>query len=303
MMRLILLIYSFCLIFFCACTNEETENSGNSSTDVLTIANVVVESPQWTRAGELDTLKTDSIGVYRLAVNQYSAKKNLIYKYVDSWWKARTNADTLCLNTAIAQICAYYPYGAAGITNSSDITKITLKTQKYSSREDLCYQTICSVKSSSPKAKFSMSRAFAKLTFVITHQQAYTGVCYIDSIAVLHASIRTKAVLNVTTGAISDPIASSAGYGPKITIGENQTDSTQMLMVPGAVTQSTEKFKAVFWLDGLQRSVEFVVPDNKFTAGYNYRLPIIVTDKADLIIQSISITDWENSIYTPVINL
>lgn len=302
-MRLILLIYSFCLIFFCACTNEETENSGNSSTDILTIANVVVESPQWTKAGELDTLTTDSIGVYRLAVNNYSAKKNLIYKYVDSWWGARGNADTLCLNSAIAQICAYYPYAAAGITNSSDITKVTLKTQKYSIKEDLCYQTVCSVKNSSPKAKFSMNRAFAKLTFVITHQQAYTGACYIDSIAILHSSIRTKAVLNVTNGVMSDPIASSAGYRPQMTIAENKTDSTQMLMVSGAVTQSTEKFKAVFWLDGLQRSIQFVVPDNKFVAGYNYRLPIIVTGKADLIIQGISITDWESGIYTPVINL
>lgn len=301
-MRFKYFIYVLGMMLCCACADEEAGGISEQKTEVLTISDAVIYAAAWTKALVNDTLTSDSIGVFRLAANKYKAKANAKFKYKDSWWIA-TGSDTLCLNKDTALICAYYPYGAAGITDKTDITKIFIKSQKYDKKQDLCYQTTCKVNEKSPKVKLLMRRAYAKLTFVITHQMSYKGICHIDSIAIMHPSMRTNAILNITNGGVGSVTASTAGYKPVITINSAKTDSTQMLMVPGASIDTDVNFTGVFWVDGMQKNITFSLSDKKFVSGYNYRFPIYISDKAEIMFNGgVVMTDWEGNIL-PEINL
>jgi len=200
------------------------------------------------KAAQLKTRSTTAvtsgnIGVF-LSGTGYTTKTNVMYSYGTLW----TTTDPLYLMSDPATICAYYPY-SSGIT---DATAVPLSSQLYSTTADLCYATNTNKSKVSPNIDFVMSRAYARLTLSITHEESYTGACTISNVTLANAGICTSGSLNISTGTLSSTTVGTVSLplSTNITVAANTTSSIQVLMVPVA-TAMTGNVMVSFTVDGV----------------------------------------------------
>lgn len=265
--------------------NMQQEEQVPLQIDETTLPDVITKATVTT----LNTLN-DSLGLFCIAGNGYTAKSNVKYTY-NSWW---TSTTPLSLTANAASVCAYYPYRAAGITNTTNPTSVALTSQKYTAAQDLCYATtVSTAKSTAPNVKFAMKRAYAKLTITIIHIVSYAGACNIDKISIINMGLLTKNTLNITTGAYGTPTADEVSYNSEIaSIAPRDSVTTAALMVP-VTTAMKGQIKLVLRIDGIPKEVSFTpLSPYTFVAGTNYKVTLAISDIARLSIITTGVTDW-----------
>lgn len=165
------------LAFWAAGCDKETntELSADTMVPVEIVSSEIIAGVQ-TRAAS--TIQTGSIGVFRMSNNGYGTILNAQYDY-SSGWKPNGDANIVYVGGANATLCAYYPYGVVSFNN----TTCTLSAQLYNANRDLCYATTggATVCNKTPRAVFTMKRAYARVKLFITRQASYGGNCRIAS--------------------------------------------------------------------------------------------------------------------------
>ena len=257
------------------CTREDFRSSGEGTS--MSISSLSMMVGTGTKSTTTITTNGASLGAFRLAANGYTAQSNAQYTYSTSpsGWSTTV---PITLSTATASVCAYYPYGAAGITGSTDPTAVTLTSQKYDAAQDLCYATnVTTLSSSAPTAAFAMQRAYAQLTFTITRGSLFTGTGNITNIAIANAGIFSSASFKITDGTFSSTTPGSVSFNPSIaSITYGTPVTTSVLMVP-VTTAMTGNLDLIFTVDGKIMTASLPVSTSNLTtltAGNSYNIKI-----------------------------
>lgn len=270
------------LIFslLCSCSNLDYTEGGDG--EFGTPLSVTSASILMTR-GTSTTLTNGSIGVFRLAANGYTAQNNVRYDYNSTTGAWVKNSNDIYLGNNAATICAYSPIGAAGVTATADPTKITLTSQKYDVAQDLCYaRNVTGVTNALPNVSFDMLRAYAKMTFNITHPAStYSGAGVVTQIGIANAGLNSTGTLNVTNGTYGAGTTGTVSFNPSIpAIAVGQTVSTSVMLVPVTTAMSgnlTFTFTVdgavkTMTLDALSNNLATLLPGNDYqvnvTLGY-----------------------------------
>ncbi len=235
-------------------------------------------------------LTSGSIGVYRLSTTNYTAQSNVEYTYSSGW----STTLPIYLYSETASICAYYPYSAtieddpttSGTVEANGPTAIPLTAQLYSTAADLCYATSLAPSSASPSVSFTMNRAYAKMTFTITHDASYSGTCAVTGITIANAGIRSSNTLDIATGSYGSTTASgSVSVNPAITsITSGSSATATVLMVPTISGTTSETLSGnmtfLFTVDGTTHAATLPVSTNNLTtlaAGSNYQIAVNIS--------------------------
>lgn len=186
-------------------------NSNDNSTDEVEVPLSVKSFYITDRTTKQEIPFMNSMGVFRLAENGYTAINNAKYDYKSVWG----STNPIYLRNAEATLCFCFPYGSAGITNSTDITSVTLTSQEYSKSEDLCYVFSKTSGGTDLPSKFIAKHAYSMLAFEIT-VGTYIGKGNITNISISNPDIRTSAKLDMTKDLYYDVIKGTVSYDPHI---------------------------------------------------------------------------------------
>ncbi|MBP1593198.1 MAG: hypothetical protein H6Q12_216 [Bacteroidetes bacterium] len=269
----------------CGCSGDNLPG-GNMEDTPLSVSSVSLSGVE-TKA--ITALTSGSIGVFRTTAGGYTALKNVQYTYSSGW----SAASPIYLTSNAVSVCAYSPYGAAGITSSTDPTAVTLTSQVYSAAQDLSYSTLVSTPTSaSPNVTFTMNHAYAKIYFTITRDASYPNTCAITNISIANTGIKTAGTLNMTTGAYGTGTAGTVSYNPGIaSIASGGNATSQVLMVP-VTTAMTGNVNISFTIDGSVYTTSFSALTT-LVAGNNYKINITV-QAASLSVTGVDIAAWTN---------
>lgn len=289
------------MIFACcqqqdeACIRQELPDAGvpvevsaSVFADVLTRAQTPVE------------LTEGTMGIFRLAVNDYTSMENIRYSRVkgDNWKPATSTIIYVGANAA--SLCAYSPYGATTFSN----TTATLTAQPYNTTKDLSYAVTGGndIWKKTPQASFEMKRAYARLKLAVTRDATYPNTCKVTKVVLTPQSgtILTTNTLDISTGTTGSG-TTAASYETAITTaistagvasGATDDSSIDLLMIPQTLT-SAGGLKVTLTVDGIGYSA--VVPADKlgeFTAGNQYTVSLTLKGKA-IEIEGVNITkEW-----------
>lgn len=288
-MKKIAILFLPALILLASCNNQvepgsvDTPASGDTHLAVSSVALSGVE----TRATTAQN--SGSIGVFRTTAGGYTALNNVQYTYSSGW----STASPIYLNRAAASVCGYFPYGAAGITTSTNPTAVTLTSKPYVATEDLCYSTLVNTPTSaSPGVAFTMNHAYAKLAFNITRSANYPNNCNITNISIANAGIKTSNTLNMTNGTYGTGTAATVIYNPGIaSIAAGGSATSEVLMVP-VTTPMTGNLNINFTIDGTVFTASFSSLTT-LAPGSNYKINITVQATA-LAVTGVDIAPWNN---------
>ena len=277
------------VLLLASCSFEHDGDSDGKTSAALSVTSVSISKPI-TRS--VTAISSGSIGLFCTAYNAYKAQSNVQYTYSSSSWSATT---AILLDLPIAEVCAYYPYGAAGITSATDPTSVTLTSQKYSSAQDLSYDSVM-VSVYNPKVNFVMNHAYSQITFSITRDATYPGACAISGISIANAGIKTGTTLNMISGAYAAGTTGTVSYNPSIaSLSSGGSTTTSVLMVP-VTTAMAGNIVITFTVDGVPVTANLDVASKGLTtlaAGTNYNIPITVKGAA-LSIGAVNVTDWSD---------
>jgi uncharacterized protein (TIGR02145 family) len=269
------LLAGFLSLLLVGCTQDDSLSRDGEETS-MSISSLSLAG---TGTKSTTTIVTNSVslGAFRLAANGYTAQSNVQYTYSTAkpGW---STTSPIILNTATASVCAYYPYGAAGITGSTDPTAVTLTSQKYDAAQDLCYATnVTTLSSSSPTATFAMQRAYAQLTLTITRTPSFTGTGNITNIVIANAGILSSASFKITDGTFNSTTPRMVSFNPGIaSITSGTPVTTSVLMVP-VTTAMTGNLDLIFTVDGKTMTASLPASANNLTtlvAGNKYNINI-----------------------------
>ncbi len=290
------LILIICVILQSACTNDEqvgVEPNPLLQVKEASIFSTGIETRQNT------ALTKGDIGVYLIATGTYTTTiKNVKYSYATSW----STASPIALLTDPATVCAYYPYGAATITNTTDPASVAIKSQIYKDAEDLCYaKSQTGPTKVDPEVKFSMVHAYAKLTLNITRISTFPGNGVVNNASIEKTGgvLKLSNTLNICTAVYGTALPTNKlEISPGITIAKGQTSDITFLLVPVTDVMSGNMLISLTidgskW--GLMLDSSII---GTFDAGTNYKIPIILKDNSIYFgkvgTQSLQITttDW-----------
>ena len=287
-MKYILILIGLAL-FATSCTDRDYAWDDNGTTDYVTFPAATVTDAGVTRA---DTLSKGDMGVYRLAVNGYTACNNIKYSYSTGGW---ASANPIQVGSDSASICAYYPYGVSGVTDAVSPTAIPLTSQLYAEGQDVCYLKTKKVNNAMLRQTIKMQRAYSQITFIINHDDTYTGKCAINEISIANDSIRKEGHIDITKGTYNDVTKDTVTYIPGIdSIAVGKKDTTSVLMVP--VTEKMTKATTLkFKIDGSVKTVSLSATDlSKLDPGVNYQIGITVRSNIILVIDApVVVTKWQ----------
>jgi len=226
------------VLLFSGCIDDQIKPGGDSvalSVGKITMADLKTRSTTAVTSGD--------IGVF-LSGTGYTARSNVKYSYGSPSW---TSADPLYLSLNSATICVYHPY-STGIGSSP----VTLTSQLYSSAADLSYASAQTKTSANPNISFSMVRAYAKLTFHITHDATYNGPCSVTNAGISSASsqINSGGALNLFTAGYTYTAGAVSVSVSGVTIASGASWDVVVLMVP--VTSITGALTLSFTVDGYE---------------------------------------------------
>lgn len=278
------------LIFFTtSCTDRDYAWEDNSTTDYVTFSAATVTDAGITRA---DTLSKGDIGVYRLAENGYTACNNVKYSHSTNGW---TSASPIQVGSDSASICAYYPYGVSGVTDAISPTAIPLISQLYAKEQDVSYLKTKKVNNAMLHQTMTMQRAYSQITFIINHDNTYTGKCAINEISIANDSIRKEGHIDITKGTYNNVTKDTVIYIPGIdSIAVGKKDTTSILMVP--VTEKMTKATTLkLKIDGSVKAVSLSATDlPKLEPGVNYQISISVRSNTIVVIDApVVVAKWQ----------
>lgn len=287
-MKYILILIGFTL-FATSCTDRDYAWDDNGTTDYVTFSAATVTDAGVTRA---DTLSKGDMGVYCLAENGYTACNNIKYSHSASGW---TSANPIQVGSDSASICAYYPYGVSGVTDAVSPTAIPLKSQLYSREQDVCFMQTKKISNAMLHLPMKMQRAYSQITFIISHDDTYTGKCAINEISIANDSIRKEGHIDITKGTYNNVTKDTVKYVPGIdSISVGKKDTTSVLMVP--VTEKITKATTLkFKIDGSVKTVSLSATDlSKLEPGVNYQISISIRSNVIVVIDApVLVTRWQ----------
>jgi hypothetical protein len=269
------------LIILIACTDE---NNGSGEKGIP----LKIESLMFSGVSLRSTLSSGNIGVYRLAGTGYSETKNNVhYTNTGSGWTVATGVTPIYLTKNSANLCAYYPYSSnAEYANGG--TAVTLTSQEYATSKDLCYKTNVTA-SSTQSATFTLSHAYAMLTFTLTRGSTYpkNATCAVSNISIANAGIISAGTLNMTAGSYATTTLGSVTYDAGITgIASGSSVTTSVLMIPVTTAMSSNIMLTVT-VDGKPMSTTLSI--STLAANTNYSIPITINGTA-LSVGSVTFT-------------
>jgi hypothetical protein len=265
------LVFLFLLLSACANVDENLDTEGIA----LSVTSVSVKTDASESLRSVTDLTQGHIGVF-LSGTGYTAQTNKDYSFSSGW----SSADPIQLGSSAAQICAYYPYEyTPAITEASSVW---LTSQCYSTSEDLCYGANQTKTSANPDIAFTMVRAYAKMTFTITHEATYSGACAVSEIKIAHAGIRASNTLDITNGTPGSVAASgSVSMDPAISsISPGSSATAVVLMVPTTTTLSGD-MTFLFTVDGKTWTAKLPVSSNSLSslvAGNHYKINVHLSE-------------------------
>jgi uncharacterized protein (TIGR02145 family) len=259
-------------LFFVGCIQEDSRSKDGEGTSISISS--LSTAGMGTKSTTSIVAYGVSLGAFRVAANGYTAQNNAQYTYSTSW----SAASPITLNGTAASVCAYYPYGAAGITGSTNPAAVTLTSQKYDAAQDLCYATNVAVQpSSSPTVNFAMQRAYAQLTFTINSGSLFTGTGNITNISISNAGIISSGSFKITDGTFNSTTPGVVSFNPGIDgIVSGYPAPASVLMVP-VTTAMTGNLNLFFTVDGKVLTASLPVSTNglaTLAAGNNYNINI-----------------------------
>jgi hypothetical protein len=223
-------LFSLCSLLLGSCGNQEDAITGDTPGTPLTVRSVSIGAPL-TRA--TTNVTSGSIGVYRIASNGYTAQNNVRYSFTLGTWNMVSS--DIVLSTGMATLRACYPYDASHST-----TAIPLSSQLYTAAKDLCYSSAVTAFATWPVASFTnMSRAYTRVTFIITHGAGYPGNCNVTSLSIANAGIKTSTTLDIASGTYAAGTAGTFTCNPGIaSIASGGSAVVDILMVPVTAAMS-----------------------------------------------------------------
>ena len=269
------LLAGFLSLLIIGCNQEDSQSKGEGTP--MSISSLSMMAGTGTKSSTTITTDGTSLGVFRLAANGYAAQSNAKYTYSTSLsgWSATS---PITLNTATASVCAYYPYGAAGITSSTDPAAVTLTSQKYDAAQDICYATnVITLSSSSPTAAFAMQHAYAQLTFTITRGSLFTGTGNITNISISNAGILSSASFKITDGTFNSTTPGVVSFNPGIASITNSIPVTASVLMVPVTSAMTGNLDLAFTVDGKMMVASLPVSIYglmNLVAGNNYNINI-----------------------------
>lgn len=302
------------VLLLCGCGNELTapgaDEYGNELVPVQVSAVALSadvdgsdtsDAPQ-TRATTINT-NNAKMGVFRVAdaATGYTAASNVEYTYSTSTSAWSNASSPILVGGLAAQLCAYYPYGAATFSG----TTATLTAQKYVAAKDLCYasNTTAEVTNKAPSASFSMKHAYSRVTLSIGRNATYSaamGSCKISQVGFKPVSGSLSAVtsLDISKGTAQTATASSgllyntvASDDINAGISVGGFKSIDLLLPP--TTVSAVMLLSVT-VDGEARAVS--IPAAKLgtlVAGKQYAIQVKIDGLAILQLQAVTQIDYD----------
>ncbi len=255
------------VIILAACSRDDmTVEGGTDGYTPLQIGNITFSGVS-TRSSDTE-LTAGDIGVFRLESTGYAAtRSNVHYTGSAGEWDIADGGTPIYLTENEATLCAYYPYSS----DYADGT-VPLTSQLYTSDQNLCYQTGVTAASGTP-VSFTLDHAYAKLTFTLTHNAAYSGTCAVSGISIANDGILTSNTLDMTTGSYGSGTAGTVTVDPEISsISSGSSVTVTVLMVPTVSTLSGD-ITLTFTVDGKEMTTTVDVDDAGLTsleAGKNY---------------------------------
>ncbi|MCI1682876.1 MAG: fimbrillin family protein [Bacteroides sp.] len=242
-----------------------------------------------------------TLGVYRLAAGGYDFQGPVAFEYdaVNGQWDYRAGETPIYLTDAQAQVCALSPYDAA----FTDLSALPLQAGEYTQSADLCYSGIVEgVDKDSPGVDFAdLSRAYSQITFSLLKDPSYPGDGVVSSIGFEGEQVYPSANLTVVPAPV-------LYHYPETERGFTASDlaltataegvSRSFLLIP--VTPLDSPITVSFTIDGVRYESRITPGVNPFanftslTAGTNYKFSIIIAQGAELTINNVTVTDWED---------
>jgi hypothetical protein len=298
-----LFVFLSLVILTTGCVDETASQQGDGTPLAIAGASMEVDADQTVNAATLRSASVltsdDHIGVFLESSTAYAAKANVEYSYsttAPAGWSftSTTSATTpIYLYSSDASVCAYYPYS----TSTTDAAAVPLTSQLYSEAADLYYCPNRTVSSTSPSVTFTMTHAYAKMTFNITRDASYEGTGSISKIMIENADIVARNTLNISNSTYSAPTESGlVSVSPSsVTLPASGSGSStiEVLMAP-TITTLTGNVVFSFVVDG--ETIVAALPAgtnnlSSLTAANNYVVTAMIKGKS-LVITHVAVTDW-----------
>ena len=270
------------MIILVACSGDDVaEEGGTDSYTPLQIGDTYLGIS--TRSSDTELTNGD-IGIFRTESTGYAGtRSNVQYSHSGSGWNVASDTEAIYLNKNEASLCSYYPYNS-----DDDYTDgtVTLTSQLYAGAADLCYQTGVTASSSSEEVSFTLGHAYAKLTFTLIRDAAYSGPCAVSGISIANDGILTANTLDLTTGRYGSGTAGMVTVDPEVSsISGGSSATATVLMVPTVATLSGD-ITLTFNVDGVAKTTTVDADDVSLTsleAGENYNINIELSSRASVV--------------------
>lgn len=288
--------YCFCCgVFFlellCGCSQEsglQAEMPDAESVPIAVSATSVTAEVD-TRASVTEEMKTGSLGIFRLAENDYTALYNIKYDKTSDTapW---SSASTIYVGAEFASLCSYAPYNSVVFAKNSTVA--TLEAQEYKAEKDMRYATTggATIWKLTPQVNFTLVHSYARLTLAITRMPTYPStkpyLCAVTKVLVepgtVGSKIATRKTKDIATE-VETTVTESANYTFTVTTalktsgivsGATDTSGVDMLLPPQTLAGGV---KLTLTVDGADYAV--TVPVDRLsvlTAGSHYTVKIDV---------------------------
>lgn len=233
-----------------------------------------------------------SIGIFRLAQNDYTLMKDVKYTNTGGTWAAANTANKIYVGAQTAKLCAYHSTGTVNFEATGNGTVTTLTAQPYKADKDLWYatKTTADVWKKTPAANFNMDHAYSRITFTLIRQSTYLGDCKVTKVALAPASgtlwqtrkidISSGTLTNATTAANLEWTSAAAGWtaianGISAVGGAGNKD-IDLLLPPQSFTAAS--LTVTLTIDGIAMSVAIPTGSgqtlNALDAGQQYGITL-----------------------------
>lgn len=296
----------------CACGQEDGDVLRQEPEMVPVSIQAAIQGESVTRAYDFETLTAGSIGVFRLAANDYTLQENVQYSNTGATaWQPAVNTNIIYVGAKEAELCAYHPYGSVTFDDSSNKVKATLSATHYQASKDMSYATTGgdAVWKKTPQASFQMIHAYARLSFKVTRDASYVTTCKVSKLALKPTTgtyFQTKTIdiskgeaslANGTTVSQYEWTSASSSWSIKdgVSVGA-PNESMDVLLPPQEF--AANKMTVTLTIDGVDYSADVPTGSgSSFTAlkaGTRHRIELSVKG-ASLSVTGMKTYPWETS--------
>lgn len=241
-----------------------------------------------TRAGYDALGSGKSIGIFRLAQNDYTLMKDVKYTNSGGTWAAANTANKIYVGAQTAKLCAYHSTGTVSFEASGNGTVTTLTAQPYAANQDWWYatKTTADVWKKTPAANFNMDHAYSRITFTLIRQSTYLGDCKVTKVALAPASgtlsqtrkvdISSGTLTNLATAAKLEWTSASAEWTGISAVGGAGNKEIDLLLPPQSFAAAS--LTVTLTIDGIAMSVAIPTGSgqtlNALDAGQQYGITL-----------------------------